>query len=79
MKLFPSIGHLEFVAMDLLCPLKKTARRNTFILIITEWFTRIARCITLQSNIASTVTAGLLEYWVYAYGALRYVFTDNKK
>lgn len=60
--LFPAIGPLEFVAMDLFGPLKKTARRNTVILVMADWFTNMTRCILLRNPTASTVLAAFLEY-----------------
>lgn len=79
MKLFFANGPLEFVAMDLFGPLKKTARGNTSILFITDRFTKMTRCIPLRNTTAATVAAAFLEYWVYAYGAAQYILTDNGK
>ena len=79
MKLFPASGPLEFVAMDLLDPLRKTTRGFTFILVITDRFSKLTRCIPLRTTTAPVVAAAFLDYWVYAYGAPLYVLTDNGK
>lgn len=79
MKLFHPAAPLEVVATDLLSPLMKTVRGNTFIPVITDRLTRMTRCIPLWKTTAAAVTAVFLEYWVYAYCALHFTLTDNGK
>ena len=77
LKLFPAAGPLEFVAMDLLGPLPKTAHGNQHVLVITDRFSKLTRSIPLRTTTASVVANAFLDNWVYVYGAPRYVLTDN--
>ena len=77
LKLFPAGGPLSFVAMDLLGPLPNTAHGNQHVLVITDRFTKLTRSISLQPTISSVVANAFLDNWIYIYGALRYVLTDN--
>lgn len=62
MKLFPASGPLEFAAMDLLGPFKKNAQVDTFVLVITNWFTKTQRCIQFRATTAATASAAIKEY-----------------
>ncbi|CDF32918.1 unnamed protein product [Chondrus crispus] len=77
LKLFPAAGPLQFVAMDLLGPLPKTAHGNQHVLVITDRFSKLTRSIPLRTTTASVVANAFLDNWVYVYGAPRYVLTDN--
>lgn len=63
--------------MDLLGPFENTARGNTLILVIADRLTEMTRFKPLQNATANTATADFLEYRAYAYGAHRYILTDN--
>ena len=43
LKLFPAAGPLEFVAMDLLGTLPRTAHGNQHVLVITDRFSKLTR------------------------------------
>lgn len=79
MKLFSAAGPLPFFAISLLCPLKKTARENTFTLVVAHLLTNMTRCMPLLNTTAVTVIVAFLEYQVYAYGAPQYVPADSEK
>ncbi|CDF40971.1 unnamed protein product [Chondrus crispus] len=53
-KLFPAAGPLEFVAMDLLGPLPKTAHGNQFVLVITDLFSKLTCSIALPPQYVLT-------------------------
>ena len=76
-KLFPAAGPLEFVAMDLLDSLPKTAHGNQHVLVITDRFSNLTRSIQLRTTTASVVANAFLDNWVYVYGAPPYILTDN--
>ena len=65
LKLFPAARPLEFVAMDLLGPLLKTAHGNQTALVITDRFSKLRRSIPLRTTTASVVANGVLDNWVY--------------
>lgn len=79
MNLLLATGPFEFVAMIPLGPLKKTARGNTFILIRTVWFSERTICVPFGNSTACTVAPAFSKFWVYEYGAVLYVLTDNQK
>lgn len=61
-KLFHAAKLLEVLAMDLLGTLEKSTQGNTFILVMTDQFTKTKRCIPLQITTAAAATAALLKY-----------------
>ena len=71
LKLFPAAGSLEFVAIDLLGPLPKTAHGNQHVLVTTDRFSKFTRSIPLRTTIYSVVVTESLDNWVYVYGAPR--------
>lgn len=77
MKLFPAIGSLEFVALDILGPSRKAARGSISVLGITGRFIKLTRCYSLRTPTAAVIANDFLDYWVYAYGTSIYVNTDN--
>ncbi|CDF38306.1 unnamed protein product [Chondrus crispus] len=77
LRLFPAAGPMEFVAMDLLGPLPKTAHGNQHVLVITDRFSKLTHSIPLRTTTASVVASAFLDNWVYVYGAPRYMLTDN--
>ena len=77
LKLFPASGPLEFVAMDLLGPLPKTKRGNTFVLVITDRYSKLTRAIPLKATKATDIAMAFLDTWVYVYGAPKFLLTDN--
>ena len=77
LKLFPAAGPLDFVAMDLLGPLPKTAHGNRHVLVMTDRSTKLTRSIPLRTPTTSVVDNAFLDNSVYVYGAPRGVLTDN--
>lgn len=57
MKLFSATGLSEFVARVLLGQLKKSARRETFTLVIVSRLSEMTRCVLLRNTAAATVIA----------------------
>lgn len=62
MKLFSRTEPLEFAAMDLLGSLKMTAQEKNFMLVRSDRFKKMERCIPLCSTAASSAAAAILEY-----------------
>ena len=77
LKLFTAAGTLDFVVMNPLSPLSKTAQGNRHVLVMTDRFTKLTRSIPLRTTTAAVVANAFLDNWVYVYGAPRYVLTDN--
>lgn len=79
LKLFLTARWVKFVAMDLLGPLKRTARGSNLILAMTDRLTEMKGCVWSQTTTSSTAADSFFEYWIYAYGAQLYVLTNNRR
>ncbi|CAN8070204.1 unnamed protein product [Agarophyton chilense] len=77
LKMFPAAGPLEFVAIDLLGPLRKTKNGYQHILVITDRFSKLTRAIPLKKTMSTTLAIAFLNNWVYPYGTPLYLLTDN--
>ena len=77
LKLFPAAAPLEFVCMDILGPLPRTARHNRFLLVLTDRFSKLTRTVPLTNVSTPTVAKAFCEHWVFAYGPPVYLLTDN--
>ncbi|CAN8073108.1 unnamed protein product [Agarophyton chilense] len=77
LKLFPAAGPMESVAMDMLGPLLKTSHGKRFVLVITDRFTNLTRALPVGKTTATDVATAFLSHWVYPYGMLLYLLTDN--
>ena len=77
MRLFSTTCPLEFLAMDLLGPLRRTHQGNEYVLVITDRCTKLCRSVPLRNTKAVTVATVFLYLWAYAYGVPSYVLTDN--
>jgi hypothetical protein len=77
LKLFPASLPLEYVSIDLLGPLPKTAHGNRFLLVMTDRFSKLTRTVPLRTTSALVVAKAFCEHWVFCYGPPRYVLSDN--
>lgn len=68
MKLFPSTEHLTEVNINMLGPLPRTKSRSVFILVFTDLFSKVVRCVALRKVTAVSVASALIEVWVVSYG-----------
>ena len=77
LRLFPPSGPFEFIGMDILGPLTRSADDSRFVLVMTDRFTKLARAIPLKSATAKVVAETFLESWIFPYGIPDIVLTDN--
>ena len=77
MKLFPANEPLEFVAIDILGPLPKTAHGNRFLLVISDRFSKLTRTIPMRTTTALAVAKAFCTHWVFAYGPPKFLLSDN--
>lgn len=78
-KTFPASGPLQFVAVDILGPLPKTADGYQYVLMITDRLSKGTCAITMRTKPTARVAQHLLPAWVYPYGTPMYLFTDNRR
>lgn len=64
MRLFPASEPLREVNIDILGPLTRSVARNRLVLIFTERFSKVTRCVALREITAITVASALMEVWV---------------
>ena len=79
LKLFPARAPLEYLAIDILGELIRTPRGNRYLLIITDRYSKLTRCVPLRRITANTVAHAFIHHWVLSYGAPSYVLSDNGK
>ena len=79
LQLFPASGPLEYVSIDILGPLLRTSRRNRYILVISDRYTKLTRAIPVASITAQSVAREFAENWAFIYGPPTILLSDNGK
>jgi transposase InsO family protein len=77
LKVFPASSPLEYVSIDLLGPLPKTAHGNRFLLVMTDRFSKLTRTVPLRTTTAFVFAKAFCEHWVFCYGPPRHVLSEN--
>ena len=77
LSLFPAQPPLEYVAIDILGPLRKTTDGHRYLLCITDRYSKIIRTIPLKNITAATVAKAFCEHWVFHYGPSAHLLSDN--
>lgn len=79
LQLFPARAPLEFISMDLLGELITTPRKNRWLLVITDRFTKLVCTVPLRRVSAAAVAKAFVHHWVFVYGPPLKVLADNGK
>lgn len=69
-------GAWEVVRMDLIGPLKATARQNQYVLTMTDLYSNWVAAEALQTNAASEVSAAIISK-LYLFGMVRKIISDQ--
>ena len=77
LKFFPASRPLEFVAIDILGPLTKTAHGNRFLLVMSYRYSKLKKSVPLSSISPYRVALAFCEHWVFAYGPSSYSISEN--
>ena len=77
LKLFPVEAPLEFVAIDILGELLRTARGNRFLLVISDRFSKPVRTVPLKRITAFEAAKEFVHHWVLVYGPPLLLLADN--
>ena len=73
-------GHkFEMIGMDLVGPLPVTERRNKYMLVITDYWTRWCEAIPIPNKESATVAGTFMRVWVSRYGCPQSILTDQGK
>ena len=67
----------EVVAMDIMGPLPQTSRRNKYILVLVDYFTKWCEAIPLAEIDATTVANAVLYHWICRWGAPGQLHSDR--
>ena len=79
LKLFPARKPLASLCIDILGSLTKSKRGYVFLLVITDRFTKLTRVVPLRKITAYNVAVAFVEHWVFSFGPLECVISDNGK
>lgn len=77
MKLFPSNGPLEDLAMYLLTKLLPSKRGYINMLIFTDRFTKMVQTIFMKATSAYQVALAFVKKWAFVHGILKSMLTEN--
>jgi transposase InsO family protein len=77
LSLFPANAPLDSVAMDILGPLPKTRHGNSFLLVIADRHSKLTRKVSLRVTTALAVAQAFCDHWVFVFGPLVSLLTDN--
>ena len=73
-------GHkFELVGMDLVGPLPRTERRNRYMLVIVDYWTRWCEAIPIPNKESATVAGAFMRVWVSRYGCPMSILSDQGK
>ena len=68
---------LERIALDITGPLPKTQKKNKYILVVSDYFTKWTEAYALPNIEAETVATVLVEQWISRYGTCREIHSDQ--
>jgi len=77
MRLFPATEPLTEVNVDILGPLPTSRARNRYVLVFTDRFSKVVRCVALRKITAVSVASALVEVWVASYGPPDVILSDQ--
>jgi len=77
LQLFPATEPLTSVCIDILGEFIKTPRRNEYLLVITDRFTKLTKTIPMKGISAAEVARCFVNEWVFNYGPPKELISDN--
>ena len=75
--LFPAKEPLTEVAVDILGPLVRSKAGNKFVLVLTDRFSKLTKCMALRRITAISVASAVLDTWVSCYGPPSKLLSDQ--
>lgn len=75
--LFPAKEPLTDLSIDILGPLPPSTTGNRFILVVTDRFSKLTKCIALRVITAISVSSAVIEHWVACYGPPDKILSDQ--
>ena len=75
--LFPATEPLTDLSVDIFGPLPATKAGNRFILVITDRFSKLTKCVALRRITAISVASANIDAWVTCYGPPDRILSDQ--
>lgn len=76
LRFFPPSGLLEFIVTNIICPLPKTSSCNLYVLVHTDWLTKLTRAIPGTYVTSTFAKYVFVDHWVILYGTQTHLLTD---
>ena len=68
---------MERIAIDILGPLPETPRKNKFILVVSDYFTKWTESYPIPNQEATTVAEKLVSEFICCFGEPRHLLSDQ--
>jgi len=75
--LFPATEPLTESSVDIFGPIPASKRGNRFILVITDRFAKLTKCVALRRIAAMSVASAIIDAWVFACGPPDRILSDK--
>jgi len=75
--LFPATEPLTELSVDIFGPIPASKKGNRFILVITDRFAELTKCVALRRITAMSVASAIIDAWVSAYGPPDRILSDQ--
>jgi len=75
--LFQAIEPLTELSVDIFVPIPASKKGNRFILVITDRFAKLTKCVALRRITTMSVASAIIDAWVSAYGPPDRILSDQ--
>jgi len=75
--MFPDTEPLTDRSVDIFGPIPATKAGNRFILVITDRFSKLTKCVALRRITAISVASAIIDAWVACYGPPDRILSDQ--
>jgi len=75
--LFPATEPLTELSVDIFGPIPASKKGNRFILVITDRFAKLTKCVALRRITAMSVGSAIIDAWVSSYGPPDRILSDQ--
>jgi len=76
--LFPATEPLTELSVDIFGPMPAARKGNRFILVITDRFPKLTKCVALRRTTAMSSASSIIDAWVPAYGPPDRILSDQR-
>jgi len=75
--LFPAEEPLTSLSVDIFGPIPASKAKNRFILVITDRFSKLPKCVALRRITAMSVASAIIDAWISCYGPPEFILSDQ--